>query len=143
MNPQATPQAPQQPVPVAPVAKKPSTKPSITGGVFSILALIAAGIANFLTHPPLEQDPSLTTTSQKVGEAVGNGTITVLASLLSMFFIVGAVVFALVAVIFTLLRVTKIKAVGWVFTIIWLILSVWSVVIVFGALDALKANPAS
>lgn len=143
MNPQATPQAAQQPVPVAPVTKKPSTKPSITGGVFSILALIAASIANFLTHPPLENDPSLTTTSQKVGEAVGNGTITILASLLSMFFIVGTVVFALVAVVFTLLRVTKIKAVGWIFTIIWLVLSVWSVVIVFGALDALKANPAN
>lgn len=125
-----------------PVAKKPSTKPSITGGIFSFLALISSGIAHFLTHSEARSETEVTTAFGKVD----SGPVAEIASdsvtgILSMPFIVGAVFFAGIAILFTLLRLRKVKATGMVFSILWIAICVWAVAIAFGAFDVIKADP--
>lgn len=133
------PNTPQQNVP-----KVPSTRPSIAGGIFSILALMSAGIAHFLTH---SESRTHTTVTTAVG-TVDSGPIAHAASksvtgILSMPFIVVAILFALLALLFTVIRLRKVKAGGMVWSLIWIGLSIWSFMLASGALNTLKANPAS
>lgn len=114
------------------------------GGVFSILALIGAGIAHFLTH---SESRSHTTVTTAVG-TVSNGPIAQVASksitgILSLPFIVGAICFALLAMLLTVLRLRKVKAGGLFWSIVWILLSIWSISLAAGALSTLKAHPAS
>lgn len=136
MKPQNTTQAKQ-------AAKTPSTKPSIAGGIFSILALLLAGIAHFLTHAEARTHTEVTTAVGKVD----SGPVADIASksvtgILSMPFIVGGVLFALIALLLTLVRLGKVKSTGLAFSLIWIAISVWAIMIAFGALDTLKADPA-
>lgn len=124
--------------------KKPSTKPSITGGILSILALLSAGIAYFLTHA---EDRSHTEVTTAVGK-VDSGPVADIASqsvtgILSMPFVVVAVVLALGAIVFTVLRLRRVKAGGFIWSVIWVLLSVWAISIASGALNVLKADPAN
>lgn len=139
MKPQNTQQTPQP-------AKAPSTKPSITGGILSVLALLSSGIANFFAYADANGR-----THTEVTTAVGtvdSGPVAHIASrsvsaIISLPFIVGAVVFALTAIIFTLIRLRKVKATGLVLSVVWIVLSVWAIVVAIGALDTFRATPAN
>ena len=136
MKPQNLQQAPQPP-------KRPSTKPSITGGIFSILALLSAGIASFFAYPNPERTHTEVTT---VAGTVDSGPLADIASqsvgaVLSLPFIVGAVVFGLIAIVFTVLRLWKVKLIGLIFSILWLGLAIWAISIAIGALNVNKADP--
>lgn len=135
MNPNTTKQTPP---------KAPSTKPSIAGGVLSILALASAGIAHFLTH---SESRTHTTVTTAVGK-VDSGPVADIASksvtgVLSMPFIVVAVCLGLLAILLTVIRIRKVKAGGLFWSIAWILLSVWSIAIASGAMNTLKANPAN
>lgn len=123
--------------------KKPSTRSSITGAVVSLLALASAGIAHFLTHSDSRTTTEVTTA---VG-TVNSGPVADVASdsisgVLSMPFIVIAVVLAGLSLLFTVLRLRKVKAVGLVVSVIWIVVAIWAVMIAFGALETLRADPA-
>lgn len=118
-------------------------KPSITGGILSVLALVSAGIANLFVRANYEAPTETTTVAEKAGEAVANGTVKTLGVLFGMPFIVLAVIFAIIAIIFLLVRLGKVKATGLVWTIIWIGLSVWAITLAFSALNLIKATPAN
>ncbi|MGH7241080.1 MAG: hypothetical protein ACREGB_02160 [Candidatus Saccharimonadales bacterium] len=124
--------------------KPPSTKPSIVGGIFSILALMSAGVAHFLTH---SESRSHTTVTTAVG-TVRSGPIAHAASktvtgILSLPFIVVAICFALLALLLTMIRLRKVKVAGLFWSIVWVLLGIWSISLAVGALTTLKAHPAS
>lgn len=124
--------------------KQPSTKPSITGGILSILSLISAGIAYFLTHSESRSKTEVTTA---VG-TVDSGPLAEIASdsvtgILSMPFIVVAVVLALLAILFTVLRLHKVKTAGWIMSILWIGLSVWALMAAVNALQVIQYHPTS
>lgn len=121
---------------------KVSHKGSITGFVLSLISLMFSGLANFLIH--MKYTPTGPTTGsvdREVGHAVATGTTTVLGTLLSVPFLVGAIVLAIVAVIFVLVRLRKVKVGGAIFSAISIALSVWSFVIAIGLFDSIKADP--
>ncbi len=123
--------------------KKPSTKPSITGGVLSIIALASSGIAHFLTH---SEDRSTTTVTTAVGTAkdgpIADAAGNAVTGVLSVPFSVLAIFLALLALIFTVIRLGKVKAGGMVWSVIWILLSVWAISVAIGAIGVLKADPA-
>lgn len=134
----------QPPTQQAIKTKTPSTKPSITGGIFSILALIVAGIAHFLTHAESRTNTEVTTPFGKVDDGpVADIAEKSVTGILSMPFIVVAVLFAIIAIIFTLIRLRKVKVTGLVFSLIWLGLSIWAIVIASGAMQVISADPVS
>ncbi len=59
-----------------------------------------------------------------------------------MMFIVGAIVFALLALLFIILRLRNVKVSGLIFSIIVGALSIWSMVVSIGLMSLLKADPA-
>jgi hypothetical protein len=124
--------------------KAPSTKPSITGGVFSFLALIAAAVAHFLSHADARTHTEVTTAVGKVDSGpVADIASKSIAAVLSLPFIVGGVTFGLIAIIFTLLRLRKVKTTGLVVSLLWILISVWAISIAFGALTVFKAHSAN
>ena len=124
------------------VQKAPSTKPSIAGGVLSILALLSAGIAHLLTHA--KSHTTVTTAVGKVDSGpIANGAGNAVTGVLSMPFAVGAILFAMLAILFTVIRFGKVKAGGMIWSIIWILFSVWAFKVAVGVFSILKANPSS
>lgn len=123
--------------------QKQSHKPSITGGVLAVLALVSAGISHFLTHAESRSTTEVTT---PVG-TVDSGPVADVASnsitgVLSMPFIVVAITLGLLSLLFTVLRLRKVKTAGLLMTIVFAVLAVWAITIAIGAMDTLKADPA-
>lgn len=138
-----TPQPASAPPATTPVAKKASHKPSITGFVLTLVSLLFTALANFSIHAKYTPTgPTTGSAEAEVGHAIGTGTTTVLGSLFGMMFIVGAIVFALLALLFIILRLRNVKVSGLIFSIIVAGLSIWSMVVSIGLMSLLKADPA-
>jgi len=131
----------QNPQTTAKPVKKPSTKPSITGGVLSVLALIVAAIGSALVNSKYKSPEPVTTAAEKAGEAVASGTWRVLTTIFSIPLIVAAVGLALLAIVLTVIRLGKVKAAGWILSILWIVLSIWAIKIAYAALMVVKASP--
>lgn len=104
-----------------------------------MLALVLAAIGNGFAkahyhgvHP--------NTTAVKVDEAVANGTVHVLGSIVSLPFLITGMFLALIAILLTLIRIRKVKAEGLAVSIFWILISVWALRLVFSALNLLKAH---
>lgn len=123
--------------------KQPSTKPSIAGGILSILALLSAGIAHFLTHSESRSTTEVTTAVGKVKSGpVADAASNTVTGILSMPFSVVAILLGGLALLFTALRLRKVRVSGWVWSIIWILISIWAISIAIGAISLLKADPA-
>ena len=123
--------------------KKRSTKPSITGGVFSILALILSAIGNGLVHARYKSPTEVKTISEKAGEVVADGTTRTLGVIFGVPCLVGGMTLAGIAIIFTLVRLRRVKASGFIVSALWIALSIWAIMIAIGAFSLIKAHPAS
>jgi hypothetical protein len=119
--------------------KKSSHHASITGAVLSITGLLIAGLASLLVHANYHSK-DVTTNAEKVDDAVANGTIHILAVLLSVPLLVGAFTLAGLAILFTILRLRKVGFGGLVASVIWLALSAWTIQIVIAVFDMIKAK---
>lgn len=128
--------------PVAASVKKVSHKPSITGIILALLALLSSGIANFFIH--MKYTPTGPTTGsvdREVGHAIATGTTTVLGTIFGLPFMVGAIVLGLAAIVFIVVRLRKVKTAGAVLSVITLGLAAWAVSISIGLFDLIKAQP--
>lgn len=135
-----------QPTAQAPQTKqqsKVSHSASITGFILAILSLIASGIGSFLINAKYTPTgPTTGSVENEVGHAVATGTTTVLGAVLGMPFLVGGITLALISAIFIVLRITKIRVGGFIFSAVAVALLVWSVSIALGAFELIKADPA-
>jgi len=128
--------------PMATPVKKVSHKPSITGIILALLALLSSGIANFFIH--MKYTPTGPTTGsvdREVGHAVATGTTTVLGAIFGVPFMVGAIVLGLIAVVFIVIRLRKVKVAGAILSVIALGLAFWAISISIGLFDLIKAQP--
>lgn len=110
--------------------KQPSTKPSITGGVLAILALLSSGFAHLILalNSSSKTSPEAAHGAvEKAGVAVSNGSFTALAVVISTPFAFVGVGLGLIALIFTLIRLGKVKAGGLLFSVLWIILAAWAI----------------
>jgi len=124
--------------------KVPSTKPSITGGIFSFLALVSSGIAHFFAHADARSHTEVTTAVGKVDSGpVADVASKSISAILSLPFIVGGITFALIALIFTLIRLRKVKTSGLVLSLLWILISIWAIAIAAGALSTFQAHSSS
>jgi hypothetical protein len=119
--------------------KQPSHRASITGGVLSVLGLLSAGIGYGLVHANLKTGPAPDAAS-KVAADVATGTVEGMAKLISMPFLVVGFVLAGLAIVFTVFRMTKVRAGGLAFSLIWLIIGAWTIKIVIATFSLLKAH---
>lgn len=120
--------------------KKPSTRASITGGILSLLSLASAGIGYALVNAHYAASRPLATTPEKVDQAVADGTVHVAGIIFSVPFLVGADVLAILALIFILIRLRKVKTAGLITSIILMAVAVWSIYIVAAAFRLIKAH---
>lgn len=120
--------------------KKPSSKPSIAGAVLSILGLILSAIGSALVNSKYKPEQTSTTAAEKAGEAVASGTWRVLATIFSVPFLVVGIVLGLLAVLFTVLRLKKVKIGGLVLSVFWILISVWAIKIAISAFQVIKAH---
>jgi hypothetical protein len=135
---------PQNIPPTKQPVKVPSTKPSITGGVFAFLALASSGIAHFLAHADARSHTEVTTAVGKVDSGpVADVASKSISAVLSLPFIVGGITFALIALIFTVIRLRKVKTSGLVLSLLWILISIWAIAIAAGALSTFQAHPSS
>jgi hypothetical protein len=123
---------------------KASHKASITGFILALLSLASSGIAHLLIFAQYTPNgPTNGSIDKQVGNAIATGTTTLLGAIFGMGFIVASFVFAFVAVLFILLRLRKVRVAGLLFSIVAILIIVWSISISLGALDVIKAHPAS
>lgn len=121
-----------------------SHKGSITGFVLAVLSLICSGIANLAIHAKYSPTgPTTGSVDKEVGHAVATGTTSILGAIFGMPFIFFSVLLAIVSVAFIVLRLRKVRIGGLIFSIIAVLLVIWSLNIAFDALDLIKAKPAA
>lgn len=133
------PTKPTQPIP----SKPKSSRPSIAGGILSVIAMISSGIAYGLRNSDSRSTTEVTTPVGVVNDGpVADAASGAITGILSFPFIIIAILFGSLALLFTLLRLRKVKAVGIIFSIIWIILSVLAIYIAIGVFDGMRADPA-
>lgn len=121
---------------------KVSHKGSITGFVLAVVSLISSGIANLAIHAKYSPTgPTTGSVDREVGHAVATGTTSILGAIFGMPFIVLSIVLGLTSLVFIVLRFRKVRIGGLVFSIIAILLVVWSFNIAIDALDVIKAKP--
>lgn len=107
------------------------------------MSLISSGIGNLLIRAKYTPTgPTTGSVENEVGHAVATGTTSVLGALLGVPFLVGGIALALVAIIFIILRIRKVRVGGFIFSGIAVALLVWSVSAAISAFDLIKADPA-
>lgn len=132
--------SPKQAAPAA-SPQKTSHKASITGSILAVASLAFAGIANAVVRAEyMPNGPTSGSVDREVGNAIATGTTSALGAIFGMMFIVCAIVLALAALAFIVIRLRKVKLGGWVFSIVAGALAVWSLAISIGAFDVIKAN---
>lgn len=130
------PQTKQQP--------KVSRNASITGFILAILSLVSSAVGGFMIRAKYTPTgPTTGSVENEVGHAVATGTTTVLGALLGMPFLVGGITLALISAVFIILRITKIRVGGFIFSAVAVALLIWSVSIALGAFELIKADPAT
>lgn len=128
---------------VSKAPKKSSTGSSKTGAVLSVLALALSGIGYGLIHADYRTKEPLNGTAEKAADTVASGTAHVYSSLIGVPFLVGGIFFGLLAIVFVVIRLRKVKSSGLLFSLIWIFLAVWAIKIAIVAFDVIKAHPAS
>lgn len=121
------------------VPKKSSTRASITGGILSVLSLLISALgyafaqADFKT---VQNAHGVTVKSDVVTQATGR-TFSVIMSLP---FLVAGMMLAGLAIIFTIIRLRKVKTTGLLISVLWLALSVWAIHLVLIGFSDIKAH---
>ena len=124
------------------LAKKPSTGSSKVGAVLSVVSLIVSAIGYGLIHANYKTKEPLTTTSQKVGDTVAAGTAHVYSSLIGVPFITLGIFLGLLAILFTVIRLRKVKTGGLVFSVIWVLIAIWAIRLAIVSFQVIRAHPA-
>lgn len=130
-----------QPVKPQGAPRKPSTKASITGGILAVLAFLSSGIATILVHLDTTSKDAVHNDLERAGGAVADGITMALFAILSVPFAVGGIVLGVLAIIFTALRLRKVKVAGLIFSIIFVALSLWAFATAVSVFDMIKADP--
>lgn len=120
---------------------KTSHKGSITGFILAVLSLVSSGIANLAINAKYSPTgPTTGSLENEAGHAVATGTTSVLGTLFGLPFLVLGIFLGLLSILFVVLRLRKVHAGGLLFSIIAVLLSVWSLSIAFAAFDVIKHN---
>lgn len=126
----------------SPTQKPKSHRSSITGGIFSILALISSGIAYGLRNSDSRSTTEVTTPVGTVSDGpVADAASGAVTGILSFPFIIGAILFGLLALLFTFLRLRRVKTAGIILSIIWIAIAVFAIYTAIGVFDGMRADP--
>jgi hypothetical protein len=120
-----------------------SHKASTTGLVLAILSLISSAIGNAFIRAKYKPTGGNTTVNEKVGNAVAGGTTHLLGIIFGVPLLIGGITLAIISVIFTLIRLKKVRVGGLILTILIILLAIWSFSIAIGAFDLIRARPAN
>lgn len=123
--------------------KQASSGSSKTGAVLSVIALILSAIGYGLIHADYKTKQPLNGTAEKVADKAASGTAHVFSSLIGVPFLCLGIFLALLAVVFVIMRLGKAKAGGLVFSVIWILVSVWALKIAIAAFSVIKAHPSA
>lgn len=126
----------------APQPKQVSNRASIAGGVLSIIALILSAIGSGLIHSNIKTDATGYDKATQVATAAADTTVSVTVKLIGVPFISFGIFLALLAILFTVLRLRKTKSGGLVLSVLWIILSVWAIKLAVAAFSLIKADAA-
>lgn len=123
-----------------PTPPKQKTGSSKTGAILSLLALAFSAIGSALANSHYKSPEAVTTASEKAGEAVASGTWRVLATLFSMPLLIAGIALGGLAILITLIKLRKVKPVGWIISIIWILISIWAIRLAIAAFQLISAN---
>jgi hypothetical protein len=123
--------------------KAPSNGSSKVGAVLSIVALILSAIGYGLIHADYSTKEPLNGTAEKAADKVASGTVHVYSSLIGVPFLVVGIFLGLLAIVFIVFRLRKIKTAGLMFSIVWFFVSVWAIKIAIAAFSVIKAHPSA
>lgn len=121
--------------------KQPSTGSSKVGAVLSVVSLILAAIGYGLIHADYSTKEPLNGTAEKAADKVASGTAHVFSTFIGVPFLAVGIFLSILAVVFIVTRLRKVKAGGLVFSIIWILISVWAFKIAIAAFDVIRAHP--
>jgi hypothetical protein len=121
-------------------AKAPSSGSSKVGAILSIVALIVSAIGYGLVHADYSTKEPLNGTAEKAADKVASGTAHVYSSLIGVPFLVIGIFLGLLAILFVIIRLRKVKTVGLVFSVVWILLSAWAIKIAIAAFSVIKAH---
>lgn len=124
-----------------PQVKQAASGSSKAGAVLSVIALILSAIGYGLIHADYKTKQPLNGTAEKVADKAASGTAHVFSSLIGVPFLVVGIVLSILAVIFVVIRLGKVKAGGLLFSIVWILISVWAFRIAIAAFSVIKAHP--
>jgi hypothetical protein len=125
-------------------APKASHKGSITGFVLALISLFSSGIGHLLVHAKPELASSTNNDiNVKVGNAVSTGTTKVVGTVLGVPFSVLGITLAIIAVLFVVLRLRKVRTGGFVFSALTIFIAIWSLKISIAVFELIKAHPAA
>ena len=128
------------PVPVQP--PKQSHKGSITGFVLAVVALAVSGFGSMLIHAKYKPvGPQTGSANEVVGNAVASGTTKFLGTVFGVPLITLGIVLSILSVLFVIIRLRKVKASGLVFSVVAVLLAVWSFMISIRAFDLIRFHP--
>lgn len=120
--------------------KEPSHRASVTGGVLSIISLVLSAIGSGLVHANIKTNASGYDTVTKATTAAADTTVNATVKLIGVPFLAVGIFLAVLAVIFTVIRISKAKNGGLVFSVIWILVAVWSFKIATAAFSVIKAH---
>lgn len=124
-----------------PQVKQASSGSSKTGAVLSVIALMLSAIGYGLIHADYKTKQPLNGTAEKVADKAASGTAHVFSSLIGVPFLVVGIVLSILAVIFVVIRLGKVKGGGLLFSVVWILISVWAFRIAIAAFSVIKAHP--
>lgn len=125
------------------VAKKPSAGSSKTGAVLSIVALILSAIGYGLIHADYKTKKPLNGAGEKAADAVASGTGHVFSTFIGVPFLAVGIFLGLLAIVLVIVKLRKVKAGGLVFSILWILISIWAIKIATAAFSVIKAHPSN
>lgn len=120
--------------------KQPSHRASITGGILVIISLLLSAIGSGLVHANFKTDASKYDAATKATTAAADTTVNVTVKLIGVPFLAVGIFLAILAVVFTVIRLGKVKSGGLVLSAVWILLAIWSVRIATTAFSILKAH---
>jgi hypothetical protein len=127
----------------SPQVKKDSTGSSKASALLSVIALLLSSTGYGLIHADYKTRQPLNGTAEKVADKAASGTAHIFSSLIGVPFLCVGIFLGLLAIVFAIVRLRKVKTGGLVFSVIWVLISIWAIKIAIAAFNVIKAHPSA
>jgi hypothetical protein len=96
-----------------------------------------------LIHADYKTRQPLNGTAEKVADKAASGTAHIFSSLIGVPFLCVGIFLGLLAIVFAIVRLRKVKTGGLVFSVIWVLISIGAIKIAIAAFSVIKAHPSA